>query len=227
MAAVLLGTAACSAAMPSEIKPATVDLGYVSNEWAGEEVIAANILFTIKNPNPIPVMLDSMNYKVVVNDTPIAMKTSVPGLTVPANGSVSVSNTILVDYSSSLAVSIYYLAQGKDYVTAHVMAAPLWKLLGGKKPPIWDYPALGILAGLRSGPALDAVKAGTADPAAITALYAKLRGTVDAVQGGLDKAWDAAPAGPCTYNVTGVATISNPNFTKSVDTNFTLKYTKP
>jgi len=226
MIAVLLGTAACSAAMPSEIKPATIDLGYVSNEWGGEEVIAANVFFTVKNPNPIPVTLDSMNYKVIVNSTPIAMKTLVPALTIPANSSVTLSNIILVDYSSSLAVSIYYLAQGKDYVTAHVMAAPLWKLLGGKKPPLWDYPALGVLAGLRGGPTVDDVKAGTADTAAIVGLYAKLRGTVDAVQGGLDKTWTDAPAGPCTYNVTGVATISNPNFTKSVDTAFDLKYTR-
>ena len=226
MIAVLLGTAACSAAMPSVLKPATVNLGYISNEWGGEEVIAANVFFTVSNPNPIPVSLDSMNYSVTVSGTNIAMKTLVPNLVIPANGSVNLSNIVIVDYSSSLAVQGIYIGQGKDYVTAHVMAATLWKMLGGKKPPLWDYPALGIYAGLKSGPTVDDIKAGTADTAAIVGLYAKLRGTIDAVQGGLDKAWEAAPAGPCDYNVKGVATISNPNFTKSVDTAFDLKYTR-
>jgi hypothetical protein len=69
---------------------------------------------------------------------------------------------------------------------------------------------------------VDDVKAGTADSAAITALYAKLRGTVDAVQGGLDKAWDAAPAGPCVYNVKGKATIAYGSLFK--DSAFDLKY---
>jgi len=226
MIAVLLGTAACSAAMPSELKPAAVSLGYISNEWAGEEVIAANVFFTVTNPNPIPVTLDSMNYSITVGSTSIAMKTLVPNLTIPANGSINLSNVAIVDYSSSLAVQGIYIGQGKDYVTAHVMAATLWKTLGGKKPPLWDYPAMGVLAGLKGGPTVDDIKAGKADSAAITGLYAKLRGTVDAVQGGLAKAWDAAAAGPCTYNVKGTATISNPNFTKSVDTAFDLKYTR-
>jgi LEA14-like dessication related protein len=218
----LLFTTACS----GEVKPAKVDLGYVSNEWGGEEVVAGNVLLTVTNPNSTAVTLDSLNYTVSVSDTPIASKTLVPNLTIPPNSSVNVSSTILVDYSSTLAISIYYLAQGKDYVTAHVMAAPLWKLLGGKKPPLWDYPALGILAGLRAGPAVADVKAGIADNNTIVNLYMKLRGTVDAVQGTMDKTWTDAPAGPCVYNVKGVATISTQNYGKSVDTAFDLKYTR-
>ena len=198
--AVLFGTVACAAA-PSELKPATVELGYVSNEWGGEEVIAANVFLTVKNPNPVPVSLSSLDYKITVNSTEVSTKTLTPKVTIPANGSVDLSNVSVIDYSSSLAVQQIYIGQGKDYVTAHVMAATFWKLLGGKKPPLWDYPALGVYAGLTGGPSVADVKAGTADPVAITALYAKLRGTVDAVQGGLDKAWEAAPAGPCVYNV--------------------------
>ena len=222
MLVALLGSLACSAAAPSELKPCTVDLGYVSNEWGGEEVIAANVFLTVKNPNPVPVTLDSVDYKITVNKTEVGMKTLVPRLTIPANGSVGLSNISIIDYSASLAVQQIYIGQGKDYVTAHIMAASLWKLLGGKKPPLWDYPALGIYAGLKSGPTTDDIKAGTADSAAITGLYAKLRGTVDAIQGGLDKTWAAAPAGPCVYNVTGKATISYGSMTK--DTAFDLKY---
>jgi hypothetical protein len=102
------------------------------------------------------------------------------------------------------------------------MAAPLWKKLGGKKPPLWDYPALGILAGINAGPSVADVKAGTADTAAIVGLYAKARGTIDAVQGGLDKVWAAAPAGPALYKVSGKATASYGNLSK--DTNFNLEY---
>ncbi len=219
--AILLGTVACTAA-PSELKPATVDLGYVSNEWGGEEVIAADVFLTVKNPNPVPVSLTSLDYKIIVNGTEVSNKTLVPKITIPANGSVELTNVSVIDYSASLAVQQIYIGQGKDYVTAHVMAATFWKLLGGKKPPLWDYPALGIYAGLTSGPSVADVKAGTADTVAITALYAKVRGTIDAVQGGLDKAWDAAPAGPCVYNITGKATINYGNLSK--DTAFNLKY---
>ncbi len=222
MLVALLGSLACEAAAPSELKPCTVDLGYVSNEWGGEEVIAANVFLTVKNPNTVPVTLDSLDYKVTVNKNEVAMKTLVPGLIIPANGSVSLSNISVIDYSASLAVQGIYIGQGKDYVTAHVMAASLWKLLGGKKPPLWDYPALGIYAGLKGGPTVDDIKAGTADSAAIIGLYAKLRGTVDAIQGALDKTWDAAPEGPCVYNVAGKAAISYGTLTK--ETFFDLKY---
>jgi LEA14-like dessication related protein len=218
-AVMLLGVIGCSAA-PSELKPCTVSLGYVSNEWAGEEVIAANVLLTVKNPNTVSVYLDSLDYKLLANDTEIGMKTMVPRVLIPASGSVDIPSTIIVDYSASLAVQKIYIGQGKDYVTAHVMAASMWKLLGGKKPPLWNYPALGIYAGLKSGPA--AADAAAADPATIVGLYAKLRGTIDAVQGGLDKAWEAAKAGPCTYKAVGKATISYGSMTK--DTAFDLKY---
>jgi hypothetical protein len=221
MIAVLLGSLACSAA-PSELKPCTVELGYVSNEWGGEEVIAANVFLTVKNPNPVPVTLDSLDYKITVSKTEVGMKTLVPGLIIPASGSIGLSNINIIDYSASLAVQKIYIGQGKDYVTAHVMAAPLWKLLGGKKPSFWSYPALGVYAGLKGGPSVADVKAGTADSAAITGLYAKLRGTVDAVQGALDKAWEAAPASPCVYEVAGKATISYGNLSK--DTDFKLSY---
>lgn len=223
MIAVMLGGVGCSAA-PSELKPCTVELGYVSNEWAGEEVIAADVFLTVKNPNAVPVSLDSLDYNVLANKTKVGMKTLVPRLIVPANGSIGLSNVSVIDYSSTLAVNPYYLGLGKDYVTAHVMAVPLWKALGGKKPPLWDYAAIGVLAGLKGGPAVADIKAGTADPAAITAVYAKVRGTVDAVQGGVDKTWDAAPAGPCLYNVAGKATISYGTMTK--DTAFDLNYEK-
>ena len=222
MIGVLLGSLACAAAAPSELKPCTVDLGYVSNEWGGEEVIAANVFLTVKNPNPVPVTLDSVDYRITVNKTEVGMKTLVPRLTIPAMGSVGLSNISIIDYSASLAVQQIYIGQGKGYDVAHIMAAPLWKLLGGKKPPLWDYPAFGILPTIRSGPTTDDIKAGTADSAAITGLYAKLRGTVDAVQGAMDKTWAAAPEGPCVYNVKGSAAISYGNLSKA--TSFDLNY---
>ena len=51
MIAVMLGSIGCG---PSELKPCTVELGYVSNEWAGEETIAADVYLTVKNPNSRP-----------------------------------------------------------------------------------------------------------------------------------------------------------------------------
>jgi hypothetical protein len=217
--AVMLGGIGCA---PSELKPCTVELGYVSNEWAGEEVIAADVYLTIKNPNAVPVSLDSLDYNVFANKTKVGMKTLAPRLIIPANGSIGLNTVSIIDFSGTLAVNPNYLGLGKDYVTAHVMAVPLWKALGGKKPPLWDYAAIGVLAGLKSGPTVDDVKAGKADAAAITGIYAKLRGTVDAVQGGVDKTWDAAAAGPCLYNVTGKATISYGTMAK--DTSFDLNF---
>ena len=221
MVALLIGSVGCAAA-PSELKPCVVELGYVSNEWAGEETVAANVLLTVKNPNPVPVSLDSLDYKIVVNKTEVGMKTLVPGIVIPANGSVNLSNVSIIDYSASLAVQKIYIGMGKDYVTAHVMAAPLWKLLGGKKPAFWNYPAIGVLATAKGGPTVDDIKAGTADMTAAIGAYAKIRGLIDGVQGALDKTWDASPEGPCVYNVAGKATISYSNLSK--DTNFNLNY---
>lgn len=224
MIAVMLGGVGCSAA-PSELKPCTVELGYVSNEWAGEEVIAANVFLTVKNPNAVPVSLDSLDYNVLANKTKVGMKTLVPRLIVPANGSIGLSNVSIIDYSGTLAVNPYYLGMGKDYVTAHVMAVPLWKALGGKKPPLWDYAALGAYAALSAGPAIASVKDGSADPVAIASAYQKARAVaIDVAQGAVNKTWDAAPAGPCLYNVAGKATISYGTMTK--DTAFDLNYEK-
>lgn len=221
MIAVMLGSIGCA---PSALKPCTVELGYVSNEWAGEETIAADVYLTVTNPNSVPVSLDSLDYNLTVNKTQIGMKTLVPKLIVPANGSVGLTSVCIIDYSASLAVQKIYIGMGKDYVTAHVMAAPLWKVLGGKKPPLWDYPALGILAIANGGPTVADIKAGTADMTAAVGAYAKIRGTIDAVQGALDKTWAASPDGPCVYNVAGKATISYGTMTK--DTSFDLNYTK-
>ena len=223
MIAILLGTAACA---PSELKPVTVELGYISNEWYGEETIVADIFFTIKNPNDVPVNLDSFTYSIKANDIPVTMKTVVPGTIIPAKGQLSLSYANVIPFTGfgGVAFEQYYMAKGMEYVPAHVAGIPIWKAIGGKKPPLWNYPALGTLAGLRGGPTVDDVKAGTADTAAIVGLYAKLRGTIDAVQGGVDKAWDAAPAGPCVYTVTGKAIVSYGNLSK--DTSFNLKYEK-
>ena len=223
MIAVLLGSLSCSAAAPSELKPCTVELGYVTNEWAGEEVIAANVYLTVKNPNPVPVTLDAIDYNIVVSKTEVALKTLVPKLIIPASGSVSLSNVSIIDYSASLATQKIYIGQGKDYLTAHVMAATLWKLLGGKEPQLWAYPAIQVYSKLKGGPTVDDVKAGKADMAAVVTLYATLRGTVDAVQGALDKAWAASPAGPCVYEVSGKATISYGSLIKETDFNLTYE----
>jgi hypothetical protein len=103
------------------------------------------------------------------------------------------------------------------------MAATLWKLLGGKEPQLWAYPAIQVYSKLKGGPTVDDVKAGKADMAAVVTLYATLRGTVDAVQGAVDKAWAASPAGPCVYEVSGKATISYGSLIKETDFNLTYE----
>ncbi|MCX6004431.1 MAG: LEA type 2 family protein [Chloroflexi bacterium] len=222
MIAVLLGTVGCSAA-PSELAPCTVEFGYVSNEWQGQETVAANVFVTIKNPNPVPVTLSSLDYKLYMNDTELATKTMVPAIMIPANGSVSLNNISVIDYSMTLAVNPYYLKQGKTYVSAHMAAIPVWKLLGGKLPDFWANPNIGILAGLRAGPVPSGIAAGTADVAATT-IYSKVRAGIDAVQGAIDQAYAAAPSGPGVYGLKGKATITYGSMSK--DTTFDLTYEK-
>ena len=227
MIAILLGTAACA---PSELKPVTVGLSYISNEWQGEETIVADSLFTFNNPNNYPVSLDALNYTIYLGDQSITLKTVAPGVMIPANGTISLNYANVLPFTGfgGVAFEGYYMGKSMDYVSAHIAGAAPWKLLGGKKPPLWDYAALGVLAGLRSGPAVADIMAGTADNSCRgQRLHAKLRGTIDAVQGALDKAWDSYPAGPCVYKVVGKATVSTTNFAKSVDTPFTFTYTKP
>ena len=219
MIAVMLGSVGCG---PSALKPCTVELGYVSNEWQGEETVAADVYLTVKNPNSVPVSLDSLDYNLLANKAKVGMKTLAPRMIIPANGSVSLTSVSIIDFSGTLAINPNYLGLGKDYVTAHVMAAPLWKALGGKKPNFWDYPAIGILATANGGPTVADIKAGTADMAAAVGAYAKIRGTIDAVQGAVDKTWTASPDGPCLYNVNGSATISYGTMSQS--TPFDLNY---
>ena len=131
MIVVLLGSLACAAAAPSELKPCTVDLGYVSNEWGGEEVIAANVFLTVKNPNPVPVTLDSVDYRITVNKTEVGMKTLVPRLTIPAMGSVGLSNISIIDYSASLAVQQNILSGSSGMAgRRHNRERPGWHFSG-------------------------------------------------------------------------------------------------
>jgi hypothetical protein len=226
MIVILLGTAACA---PSELKPVKVGLSYISNEWYGEETIVADSLFTFENPNSYPVSLDSFNYAIYLGDQSITQKTVGPGVMIPANSIISLTYANVLPFTGfgGVAFEGYYMGKSMEYFPAHIAGAAPWKLLGGKEPPLWYYAALGILPTIRSGPSTDDVKAGTADTAAITALYAKVRGSVDAIQGAMDKAWTSYPAGPCVYKVVGKATISSPNFSKSLDTPFTITYTRP
>jgi hypothetical protein len=228
MIAILLGTAACSSA-PSELKPAKVQLSYIINEWYGEETIVADSLFVFENPNPIPVLLDAFNYTIYLKDQPITQKTVGPGVMIPANSSISVTYANVLPFTGfgGVAFEGYYMAKSMEYVPAHIAGAAPWKLLGGKKPPLWTFAALGVLPTIKAGPAPADVAAGNADAVTAAAgVYAKARGTIDAVQGALDKAWDSYPAGPCEYKVVGKATISSPSLTKSMDTPFTFTYTR-
>jgi hypothetical protein len=163
-----------------------------------------------------------LDYNLLANKAKVGMKTLAPRMIIPANGSVSLTNVSIIDFSGTLAINPNYLGLGKDYVTAHVMAVPLWKALGGKKPNFWDYPAIGILATANGGPTVADIKAGTADMTAAVGAYAKIRGTIDAVQGALDKVWAASPDGPAVYNVAGKATITYGNLSK--DTAFDLNF---
>lgn len=228
MIAILLGTAACGPAAPSELKPLNVQLSYVINEWYGEETIVADSLFVFENTNTIPVLLDSFNYTIYLKDQALTSKTVGPAIMIPASSSISVTYANVLPFTGfgGVAFEGYYMAKAMEYVPAHIAGAAPWKLLGGKKPPIWTFAALAVLPTVRGGPSIDDIKAGTADAAAITTVYSKVRGTVDAVQGAMDKAWDSYPAGPCELTVKGKATISSPTLTKSADTPFTLTYTR-
>jgi hypothetical protein len=203
MIAVMLGAAGCAT---QKLLPCTVELGYIANKWAGEEVVIFDVPLTVKNPNSIPITLYSLDYALAVNDKSLGMTTSIPGVFIPANDKVVLTYTNFVAFSEGVGMPNYYA--GKDYVTAHVAAVPTWKLLEGKEPNFWAYPALGMLASIKGGVALE-----------------KIQGTVNAVQGGVDKAWAAAPAGPAVYTVKGKASISSSQGT--MDVPFELSYTRP
>ena len=226
MIAILLGTAACA---PSELKPVTVGLSYISNEWQGEETIIADSLFTFNNPNNYPVSLDAFNYTIYLGDQSITLKTVAPGVMIPANGTISLTYVNVLPFTGfgGVAFEGYYMGKSMAYVPAHIAGAAPWKLLGGKEPNLWSFAALAILPTLRSGPAPADLVSGVADNNTAAAIYIKARGTIDAVQGAMDKAWASYPTGPCAYKVVGKATISTPNIAQSVDTPFTFTYTKP
>jgi hypothetical protein len=122
MIAILLGTAACA---PSELKPVTVGLSYISNEWQGEETIIADSLFTFNNPNAYPVSLDAFNYTISLGDQSITLKTVAPGVMIPANGTISLNYPNVLPFTGfgGVAFEGYYMGKSMDYVTAHIAGA--------------------------------------------------------------------------------------------------------
>lgn len=216
--AMLLSTVACA---PTSIKPATVDLKYVANEWQGSETIIPNTLLTVNNPNGFAVMLDGLDYTVTVGNTQVVTKTLAPGLVIPANGSVNVASTAVIDYSGTLVVPLV-LNKSLDSGTAAVTALPTWKLLGGKAPPLW---ATGVAGAIMKAPSADNITAALTDPSLVPDVVASLkaiRATFDGTSGIVAKTWAAAPEGPCVYMVKGKATISAGGLTK--ESAFDLKF---
>ncbi|MGA2367424.1 MAG: LEA type 2 family protein [Dehalococcoidia bacterium] len=224
--AIMLASAACA---PSELKPATVTLNLISNEWQGSETLVADSVFSIENPNNVPVTLDQFNYTISLNGQALTQRTVGPEIVIPANTTVQLMYANVLPFTGfgGVAFEGYYMAKSMPYVPSQIAGAAPWKLLGGREPGLWADPNIQVLNLIRSGPTADNITKGVVDNNTATAMYLKIRGLVDAVQGPMDKAWAAYPAGPCKYDVSGKATVSNPNFNKSVDTTFTLSFTKP
>jgi hypothetical protein len=220
MIAVMLGSAGCG---PSELKPCTVELGYVSNEFQGTEVIVANVFLTVKNPNSVPVMLDSVDYTLNGANNFLGTKTLAPRALIPANGSVNLSNDTLIDYSGTI-VTPLVLNKALDSGTAAVMALVPWKLLGGKTPPLW---ATAVGTALAKAPSADNITASLTDSdttkvAANISTFAAIKGGFDKTAGAVGATWAKAVDAPCTYNVKGTATISYGTLIKA--STFDLKY---
>ena len=220
MIAIMLGSIGCG---PSALKPCTVELGYVSNEWQGSETIIASVFLTIKNPNSVPVMLDSVDYTLNGANNFLGTKTLAPRLIIPANGSVNLSNSTIIDYAGTI-VTPLVLNKGLDSGTAAVMALVPWKLLGGKTPPLWATAVGGALA---KAPSADNITASLTDAdstkvAAAINTFAAIKGGFDKTAGAVGATWAKAIDSPCVYNVKGTATISYG--TLSTVSTFDLKY---
>jgi len=220
MIAVMLGSIGCG---PSELKPCTVELGYVSNEFQGTEAVIASVFLTVKNPNSVPVMLDSVDYTLNGANNFLGTKTLAPRTVIPANGSVNLSNSTIIDYGGTI-VAPLVLNKGLDSGTAAVMALVPWKLLGGKAPPLWATAVGGALA---KAPSADNITAALTDSdstkvAAAISTLAAIKGGFDKTAGAVGATWAKAVDSPCVYNVKGMATISYGTMSKA--TTFDLKY---
>jgi len=209
MVAVMLGAVGCAGAQPQqkELLPCSVELNYVINRWTGEETVVAEVALSVKNPNSIDIKLDSLSYTLAIGKKDVYWETALPGICILANDGVDLRYINFVNFSKDLGIPNYL--SGMDYVTGHVAACPTWKLLGGQKPAFWAYPALGILPKIKAGDA---------------AAFPVIVGTVAAVQGAIDKTWEAAPAGPAVYTVKGTAGISSS--LGIMDVPFELSYTR-
>ena len=220
MIAVMLGSAGCG---PSELKPCTVELGYVSNEWQGSETIIANVFLTVKNPNSVPVMLESVSYTLNGANNFLGTKTLTPSFIIPANGSANLSNDTIIDYAGTI-VTPLVLNKALDSGTAAVMALVPWKQLGGKTPPLW---ATAVGTALAKAPPADNITAAltngdSANIAAAINTFAAIKGGFDKTAGAVGATWAKAVDSPCVYNVKGTATISYGTLSKT--SAFDLKY---
>lgn len=209
--AVVLGSVGCA---PSELKPCTVELGYVSNEWQGSETIIASVFLTVKNPNSVPVMLDSVDYTLNGADNFLGTKTLAPRLVIPANGSVNLSNSTIIDYAGTI-VTPLVLNKALDSGTAAVMALVPWKLLGGKAPPLWATGVAGAIAKAPADADITAAKTDLTKAEAVVNSLLLIKGTFSKTLGATTGTWDKAPASPCVYKVKGSATISYSTLSKT------------
>ncbi len=227
MVAVMLGAIGCAGAQPQqkELLPCSVELSYVMNRWTGEETVVAEVALSVKNPNSIDITLDSLDYTLAIGDKEVFWETALPGICILANDEVDLRYLNFVNFSEGLGIPNYL--SGMDYVTAHVAACPTWKLLEGKKPPLWSYPALQMLPAIKAGATVAEIAGAGNTPEKIPAIlgqFATIKGTVMAVQGAVDKVWEGAPEGPAVYTVKGTAGISSS--LGVMDVPFELSYTR-
>ena len=220
MIAVMLGSIGCG---PSELKPCTVELGYVSNEFQGTEVVVASVFLTVKNPNSVPVMLESVDYTLNGANNFLGTKTLAPRAVIPANGSINLSNSTIIDFAGTI-VTPLVLNKALDSGTAAVMSLVPWKLLGGKVPPLWATGVAGAIAKAPADADIIAAKTDLTKAEAVVNSLVLIKGAFSKTLGAATGTWDKSPASPCMYKVKGSATISYGTMTK--DTAFDLNYEK-
>jgi LEA14-like dessication related protein len=115
-----------------EIKPVEIEMAKVYPDFAGVESIALSPLFSISNPNDFEVTLDTLEYSILAEGKPIALRRLPQDVYIPANAAIELKDSFVVPLKT---VVEEREAEGMSSLDALLATVPEWRVLGGKKMP--------------------------------------------------------------------------------------------
>jgi hypothetical protein len=152
----ILGALACGSA---KLKPAEVVSADISTVSGNTTQIVVQGNFTVKNPNAVPVTLDTFEYALAAGNKTFGYTQLGHDIAMAAGQEISLSGPVVINFGDWIGDAMVY--HGMSQVAALEYILPYWKEMGGQNPApplqsLWNSVSPGITWTARGSVVVDA-----------------------------------------------------------------------